>query len=137
MAAAANYAWANRQMITLTVRQVLSKMFGIAYEDMPLIYDVAHNVAKIEEHSLDNRRMNVCVPTGKGPPVLSDRLTKTPPDISSIGRPSSSRAVWVLIIYPEGDCRGHGKQIREHLPWSGKADEPFPGQKNNELAGKW
>ena len=50
MAAAANYAWANRQMITHTTRQVLEKMFGIEYDEMPLIYDVAHNVAKMEEH---------------------------------------------------------------------------------------
>ena len=56
MAASANYAWANRQMITHTVREVLSKMFSIAYEDMPLIYDVAHNVAKMEEHKVDDRR---------------------------------------------------------------------------------
>ena len=36
-------------------------MFRIEYEDMPLIYDVAHNVAKMEEHVLDGKRMNVCV----------------------------------------------------------------------------
>ncbi len=61
MAAAANYAWANRQIITHATRQVLSKMFRIEYDQMPLIYDVAHNVAKMEEHVLDGKRMNVCV----------------------------------------------------------------------------
>ena len=55
MAASANYAWANRQMITHTARQVLAKMFSIEYEDMPLVYDVAHNVAKIEEHIVDGK----------------------------------------------------------------------------------
>jgi tRNA-splicing ligase RtcB (3'-phosphate/5'-hydroxy nucleic acid ligase) len=61
MACAANYAWANRQMITHSTREVLSKMFGIAYDEMPLVYDVAHNVAKFEEHIVDGNRMKVCV----------------------------------------------------------------------------
>ncbi|NLL09764.1 MAG: RtcB family protein, partial [Methanomicrobiales archaeon] len=44
MAAAANYAWANRQMITHQVRGVLTRMCGIGYDDIRLVYDVAHNV---------------------------------------------------------------------------------------------
>jgi tRNA-splicing ligase RtcB len=61
MAASSNYAWANRQVIMHTVRQVFSEMFHISYEDMPLVYDVAHNVAKMEEHMVDGRLMKLCV----------------------------------------------------------------------------
>ena len=62
MAAAANYAWANRQIITHLVRELFVKRFGIAYEDMPLVYDVAHNVAKWEEHDTqDGGQSRVCV----------------------------------------------------------------------------
>jgi tRNA-splicing ligase RtcB len=61
MAASSNYAWANRQMIMHTVRQVFSEMFHIPYEEMSLVYDVAHNVAKMEEHIVDGRRMQLCV----------------------------------------------------------------------------
>ncbi|HJJ54748.1 MAG TPA: RtcB family protein [Methanocorpusculum sp.] len=61
MAAAANYAWANRQFITHIVRELFVKRFGIAYEEMPLVYDVAHNVAKHEEHVCDGVRTKVCV----------------------------------------------------------------------------
>ena len=64
MAASANYAWANRQIITHLVRELLEKKFGIAYEEMPLVYDVAHNVAKWEEHEIpgDGKgRHRVCV----------------------------------------------------------------------------
>ena len=61
MAAAANYAWANRQFITHIVRKIFEKRFGIAYEEMPLVYDVAHNVAKHEEHITDGIRRKVCV----------------------------------------------------------------------------
>lgn len=52
MAAAANYAWANRQIITHLVRELFVKRFGIDYDEMPLVYDVAHNVAKWEEHGM-------------------------------------------------------------------------------------
>ncbi|HJJ82786.1 MAG TPA: RtcB family protein, partial [Methanocorpusculum sp.] len=61
MAASANYAWANRQVITHIVREIFVKRFEIDYEEMPLIYDVAHNVAKWEEHDVDGVRRKVCV----------------------------------------------------------------------------
>jgi tRNA-splicing ligase RtcB (3'-phosphate/5'-hydroxy nucleic acid ligase) len=47
MSAAANMAYVNRQLITYQVRKVFKKIFG---EDLKLTYDVAHNIAKIEEH---------------------------------------------------------------------------------------
>jgi tRNA-splicing ligase RtcB len=87
MAAAANYAWANRQMISHTTRQVLSKMFGIEYEDMPLIYDVAHNVAKMEEHVLDGKRMNVCVHRKGATRAFGPGSRDLPPDLTSLGQP--------------------------------------------------
>jgi tRNA-splicing ligase RtcB len=87
MAAAANYAWANRQMISHTTRQVLSKMFSIEYEDMPLIYDVAHNVAKMEEHILDGRRMNVCVHRKGATRAFGPGSKDIPPELDSFGQP--------------------------------------------------
>ena len=51
MAAAANYAWANRQIISAWTREVFERHFADAKLD--LVYDVAHNVAKVEEHSVD------------------------------------------------------------------------------------
>ena len=61
MAASANYAWANRQIITHITRKIFSDTFGIGENDMPLIYDVAHNVAKFEEHDVDGVTKKVCV----------------------------------------------------------------------------
>lgn len=84
MAASANYAWANRQMIMHTTRTVLGKMYGIDYESMHLVYDVAHNVAKMEEHSIEGKRIAVCVHRkgatrafGPGSPDLPPRYAKT------------------------------------------------------------
>jgi tRNA-splicing ligase RtcB len=61
MAASSNYAWANRQVIMHMVRQVFVELYHIPYEEMSLVYDVAHNVAKMEEHTVDGRRMQLCV----------------------------------------------------------------------------
>ncbi|MBM4018413.1 MAG: RtcB family protein [Planctomycetes bacterium] len=63
MRAAANYAWANRQLLMVLVRQAVAKVFGRSAEDLGLrlIYDVAHNIAKMEAHDVDGRIKNVCV----------------------------------------------------------------------------
>jgi tRNA-splicing ligase RtcB (3'-phosphate/5'-hydroxy nucleic acid ligase) len=63
MAAGANYAWANRQVITHWVREAFSQFFGRDMDDlgMDLIYDVAHNVAKLEEHTIDGEKKMVYV----------------------------------------------------------------------------
>ncbi len=87
MAASANYAWANRQMITHTTRQVLSKMFRVEYEEMPLIYDVAHNVAKIEEHILNGKSRKVCVHRKGATRAFGPGSRDLPPDLTSIGQP--------------------------------------------------
>jgi tRNA-splicing ligase RtcB len=87
MAAAANYAWANRQMITHTVRQVLGKMFRIEYESMPLVYDVAHNVAKMEEHAVDGKRTRVCVHRKGATRAFGPGAPDLPPELASIGQP--------------------------------------------------
>jgi tRNA-splicing ligase RtcB len=59
MAAAANYAWANRQIISAWTREVFERYFTDAKLD--LVYDVAHNVAKIEEHSVDGSKERLYV----------------------------------------------------------------------------
>ncbi len=63
MVSAANYAWANRQFITHWVRESVSKVFGKSAESLGLylVYDVAHNIAKVEEHIVDGKRMKLVV----------------------------------------------------------------------------
>jgi tRNA-splicing ligase RtcB len=87
MASAANYAWANRQMITHTTREVLSKTFRIGYDDMPLIYDVAHNVAKFEEHQVDGKNAKVCVHRKGATRSYGPGAADLPADLSSVGQP--------------------------------------------------
>ena len=63
MACGANFAWTNRQMILHWVRESFESVFNQKAEDigMRVIYDVAHNIAKFEEHDVDGKRMKVCV----------------------------------------------------------------------------
>lgn len=59
MAAAANFAFVNRQMITHSIRQVFSNFFKRTRID--LVYDIAHNIAKIEKHFVNGKMIDVCV----------------------------------------------------------------------------
>ena len=63
MACAANYAWANRQCIMHWTRDTFAKIFQASAKDlgMRLIYDVSHNIAKIEEHILNGKKVKLCV----------------------------------------------------------------------------
>jgi len=63
MACAANYAWANRQCITHWVRESFVRAIGIVESELGLevIYDVAHNIAKLEKHVVDGKQVSVCV----------------------------------------------------------------------------
>ncbi len=63
MACAANFAWANRQLLMYGVRQAFSSVFGrkARAKDLPLVYDVCHNIAKIEEYEVEGEMQRVCV----------------------------------------------------------------------------
>lgn len=59
MSAAANFAWANRQLITWEVRYAWGKVFGS--ENLPILYDVAHNIAKLEACFIDGEEKSLLV----------------------------------------------------------------------------
>jgi len=60
MSAACNYAWANRHMIAHYVRKSWKSVLG-EKANLKLLYDVAHNIAKIEEHEVDGKKMKLIV----------------------------------------------------------------------------
>ncbi|CRL04692.1 CLUMA_CG017756, isoform A [Clunio marinus] len=63
MAAAANFAWVNRSSMTFLTRQAFAKQFNTTPDDldMHVIYDVSHNIAKIENHVIDGKEMKLLV----------------------------------------------------------------------------
>jgi len=87
MAASANYAWANRQLITYAAREVFMRAFSLTHEDMPLMYDVAHNVAKMEEHTVDGKRARLCVHRKGATRAFGPGSPDIPRELSGIGQP--------------------------------------------------
>jgi tRNA-splicing ligase RtcB len=63
MASAANFAWANRQFMTELARRSFEQVLAgkVKSMDLHVVYDVAHNIAKIEEHTVDGKQMKLCV----------------------------------------------------------------------------
>lgn len=60
MCAAANYSWSNRHMITYYIRKAWRDVLGEKV-NLKLVYDVAHNIAKVEEHEVDNQKIKLIV----------------------------------------------------------------------------
>ncbi len=87
MAASANYAWANRQIITHMVREVFSRFCRIDYEELKLVYDVSHNVAKFEEHSVDGAKKTLCVHRKGATRAFGPGCDDIPRELSGIGQP--------------------------------------------------
>ena len=86
MACAANYAWANRQFITHWVRESFEQAFGVSFEELgiEIVYDVAHNIAKVEDHVVNGKKMTLVVHRkgatrafAKGHPSLSELYRET------------------------------------------------------------
>ena len=86
MACAANYAWANRQILMHRSRDVFLKVLGMGprYLGMNLLYDVCHNIAKKEIHVIDGKKQTVCVHRKgatrsfpPGHPALSEKYQHT------------------------------------------------------------
>jgi tRNA-splicing ligase RtcB len=82
MCAAANFAWSNRQAITHSVRTVFARAFGDAGR-LALVYDVAHNIAKLEDHGQER----VCVHRKGATRAFGPSNAETPDRYRSVGQP--------------------------------------------------
>jgi tRNA-splicing ligase RtcB len=89
MAGAANYAFANRQIILHWVRQTFERVFRMSSErlGLELIYDVCHNIAKVETHRVDGREMKVCVHRKGATRAFPPHHPDIPNDYKDIGQP--------------------------------------------------
>jgi tRNA-splicing ligase RtcB len=89
MCCAANYAWANRQCITHWVREAFCEVMGRSEADagLEMVYDVAHNIAKIEEHEVDGKRVKLCVHRKGATRAFPAGHPEVPAKYSHIGQP--------------------------------------------------
>ncbi|MBI4596783.1 MAG: RtcB family protein [Candidatus Omnitrophica bacterium] len=89
MRCAANYAWSNRQCLMQLARHVFERVFGKSWESlgMRLVYDVAHNIAKFETHSIDGTQRLVCVHRKGATRAFPPGHPETPEAYRAIGQP--------------------------------------------------
>ncbi len=135
MKCAVNFAFANRQMIMHWVRQTFDEVMGKGTSDnMHLVYDVAHNIAKVEEHEVEGKRRKLMVHRKGATRAFPAGRPELPPIYRNIGQPviipgSMGTASYVLVGNPKGlkvawgtTCHGSGRvmsrgeAIRTHDP---------------------
>jgi tRNA-splicing ligase RtcB (3'-phosphate/5'-hydroxy nucleic acid ligase) len=107
MQAAANFAWANRQIMTHLVREVFARVFGRSAEQlgMSLLYDVAHNIAKMEEYEVEGRLRTLCVHRKGATRAFPAGHAELPEQYRDVGQPvlvpgDMGRSSWVLVGAP-------------------------------------
>jgi len=108
MSAACNYAWTNRQLITHWTRQAFERLFRRSAEDMDmhLIYDVAHNIAKVETHRVNGEKRKVFVHRKGATRAFPKGHPEVPAEYRDIGQPvlipgSMGTSSWVLVGNPK------------------------------------
>ena len=97
MCAAANFAWCNREIISWEVRQAWLNIFGNQDIKLDLMYDVAHNIAKIEEHLVDEKMQKVIVHRKGATRAFGPGSTELPENYIEVGQP-------VIIPGSMGTC---------------------------------
>ena len=104
MACAVNYAFVNRQVLAMGVREAFERVLAGKVENFDLfqIYDVTHNIAKFEEHEVDGRRMRLCVHRKGATRAFGPGYEGLPADYRRVGQPvlvpgSMGTASYVLV----------------------------------------
>ncbi len=122
MACAANFAWSNRQRIAQTVREVAVRMLGVEPSTVRTVYDVAHNIAKVEDHG----GRSLCVHRKGATRAFGPDHPDVPGDYRAVGQPvfipgSMGTASWVLAGETTSEsrswgsaCHGAGRALSRH-----------------------
>ena len=126
MKAAANYAFVNRQVLTHHIRRSFEQVLAGKVKNYHVyqIYDIAHNMAKIETHAIDGRRLKLCVHRKGATRAFGPGAEALPPVYRDIGQPvlvpgSMGTASWVLLGTQRSmeqtfgsTCHGAGRTMR-------------------------
>ncbi len=128
MRAAANYAWANRQCIMYWVKESFMRIFNAGPETigMGLIYDVAHNIAKVEEHIVNGKKRKLIVHRKGATRAFPPGHPELPDVYKHLGQPviipgDMGRASFVLLgtekamkVSFGSTCHGAGRVMSRH-----------------------
>ena len=85
MACAANFGFVNRQLLTFRLREIFTVFFP--KKELKLVYDVAHNIAKIEEHFINGKKQRVCVHRKGATRSFGPGRKEIPADYRKVGQP--------------------------------------------------
>ena len=125
MRAAANFAWCNRQLLMHQAREAFEEIFGMTWQamQMNLLYDVCHNIAKLEEHDVLGVRKKVWVHRKGATRAFPPGHPEVPAIYRKIGQPviipgDMGRASWILVGQPGSmertfgtTCHGAGRAM--------------------------
>jgi tRNA-splicing ligase RtcB len=125
MRAAVNFARCNRQLLMWQAREVFEQVFGRSWKTLQMgqVYDVAHNIAKLEEHEVDGRRKSLWVHRKGATRAFPARHPEVPTAFRQVGQPvlipgDMGRASWVLVGQPGSlertfgtTCHGAGRAM--------------------------
>jgi len=128
MACAANFAFTNRQMITHWVRETFEQVFQKSPRDLrlDLVYDVCHNIAKIETHTVNGKKKKLCVHRKGATRAFPPNHPDIPADYQSTGQPvlipgDMGRYSYVLVGAEKAmeetfgsTCHGAGRVMSRH-----------------------
>lgn len=133
MAAAANFAFNNRQQILHEVRQAFREVLGIPPEKIRLLYDVCHNIAKFETHSVDGKPRRLCVHRKGATRAFGPGAEELPPLFRKTGQPvlvpgDMGRASHLMVGLGNlltwcSSCHGAGRalsRIKSMASWRGR-----------------
>jgi len=128
MRAAANFGFANRQLLTVQVRATFEAVFDKPWPrlGLELVYDVAHNIAKEEEHEVEGERAGLLVHRKGATRAFPAGHPELPARYAEVGQPvfvpgDMGRASWVLVGGPRSlersfgsTCHGAGRRLSRH-----------------------
>jgi len=125
MASAANYAWANRQMIAHFVRKAWKSVLGEKASPLVALYDVAHNIIKKEKYLINGKETEVAVHRKGATRAFPPGHSEIPKKYQLVGQPvlipgSMGTASYVLVGTKEGKeaffstCHGSGRTMSRH-----------------------
>ena len=125
MASAANYAWANRQMIAHFVRKAWNSVLGEKASPLVALYDVAHNIIKKEKYNIDGKETEVALHRKGATRAFPPGHPELPEKYQSTGQPvlipgSMGTASYILVGAKEGEeaffstCHGAGRTMSRH-----------------------
>jgi len=125
MRAAANFGFCNRQLLMQQAREVFEEVFGQTWQDlgMELLYDVAHNIAKLEEHTVEGQKKRLWIHRKGATRAFPAGHPELPHHFQKVGQPviipgDMGRASWILVGQPGAmertfgtTCHGAGRAM--------------------------